>query len=481
MSGSTTSPGNASSPPFDPVPEREETPLAEEIRSRPFVLAFFAIAVGMSCAFAWWHAVFLIAVMTWLRDRRSLLILGIVGVVGILLRPEPPVLIRESRPFQGQLEVISMPAPSPLGYQMLTSGSDGRYVLRCGSDEDISFGDVVYIQGLMQPVKEYEEPAHGARAVIQMVGKPVHLKQGLFLWRWGRGMRESFDGFVSRAFSEKDAGLLNALCFSTTADLEPELRANLRRSGLSHVVAASGMHVWIAAVAVFWLLMRLPIDRRWQLFLLMFVLIVYAGAAGLRASIVRAIIMAAIALTAWLFKREPDGLSAVSAAGSASLLVDPETLLDIGFLLSYSAVLGMVLFMRAPDEKAKGWRMAWPFLKANIETSLVAGLATLPVIAYVFGEIPTAGLLANLLVVPLVLIGTVGALAGWLVGFVIPGLGVWIIQCTGLPFVRWMEYVANTLGRSEYAVVPIPWFSAYWIVVLWAVAFAIWRSKIREA
>lgn len=481
MSGSTTSPGSASSPPFDPVLEREETPLVEEIRSRPFVLAFFAIAVGMSCAFAWWHVAFLVAAAAWLRDRRSLIIIGFFGLVGIFLRPTPPDLIRETRPYKGQLEVISMPAPSPLGYQMLTSGSDGRYVLRCGAHVDISFGDVVYVQGMMQPVKEYEEPAHGARAVIQMVGKPVKLKQGLLLWRWGRSMRESFDGFVSKAFSEKDAGLLNALCFSTTADLEPELRSNLRRSGLSHVVAASGMHVWIAAAAMFWLLMRLPIDRRWQLFLLMFVLIVYAGAAGLRASIVRAIIMAAIALTAWLFRREPDGLSAISAAGSANLLVDPETLMDLGFLLSYSAVLGMVLFLKAPEERIVWWRMPWPYLKSCFQTSLVAGLATMPVIAYVFGEVPTAGLLANLLVVPLVIIGTIGALGGWLIGLIIPSLGVLIIQCTGLPFIWWMEWVANTFGRSDYAVLPTPWFSAYWVVVLWVVAIALWRSKTREA
>lgn len=421
--------------------------------------------------------------MFWLRNRRSTIVLALFAAVGFMLRPTSDAsLVLTSVPIQGVATVVSVPRPGPYGLEADIETGGNHYILRTNAKADLAWRDVVKLGGDLKPTKEYSE-SRGASGVIQMDESPVVVKKSFFLQRVARDIQQSFSIWVHQSFGSKDASMLDALCFGATADLDSTTRLNLRRAGLSHLVAASGFQVTMLALAFYWLITRFITLPRWmQLTLLILLLILYGIATGMKASVIRAIGMAVAFFPAWWVDREPDGLAALGLVGTVNLICDPRSICDVGFLLSYSAMLGLILFAPHKGKFQKSRIQQLKTYSKNLYwASLIAALATLPVVAYVFGEIPLLSLPANLLAVPLVPVATIAALGGWLIDLVFPGLGVLIVQGTSLPLVHFIMNLATFFGSGFRSTYPVPWFSPYVILLAWASVLVWWRPKLREA
>ena len=483
MNGSTTLPASGSSPESGSAISASAKILQDELRLRPTLLAFAAVAAGMASAYAWWHILLVLPLIAWLRDRRSTIVLALFAAAGLMLRPATDTsLVLTSMPVQGEATVVSVPRPGPYGVEADVEAGGKHYVLRTSAKADLAWRDVVRLSGELKPIKEYSD-ARGAMGIIQMDEPPVVIKKSFVLQRMARDIQQNFSNWVHKSFGSRDASMLDALCFGATADLDSTTRLNLRRAGLSHLVAASGFQVTMLALAFYWMITRFITLPRWMQFaLLILLLILYGIATGMKASVIRAIGMAVVFFPAWWVDREPDGLAALGLVGTVNLLFDPRSICDVGFLLSYSAMLGLILF--APH-KGKYQRSRVEQLKVHARNlfwaSLIAALATLPVVAYVFGEIPLLSLPANLLSVPLVPVATIAALVGWLLDLVIPGLGVLIVQNTSLPLVHFIMNLASFFGSGFRSTYPVPWFSPYVILLAWASVLVWWRPKLREA
>ena len=157
---------------------------------------------------------------------------------------------------------------------------------------------------------------------------------------------------------------------------------------------------------------------RWVLFLAP-LLLLYTAMTGLQPSAVRACIMGILYWTAPLIGRRPDIYTTLAMSAILILAVRPDDLTNIGFILSYVAVLGLVLlcpvflnqFLRCfrPDplklEPDPYWqnllRSAWVLFSDLLAVSLAAWLVTAPLTAWFFGSFSPIGLPANLLIVPL--------------------------------------------------------------------------------
>ncbi len=236
--------------------------------------------------------------------------------------------------------------------------------------------------------------------------------------------------FVAAAGPER-GGLLAALVLgSAVVPLPAELRADFRVAGLSHALAASGFHLSVLLGAV------LAIGRdlgRWArlglgggaiaLFLLL---------AGAQPSVVRAVLMGAIALVLLESGRRarPLGLLGLSLAGM--LLLRPAWLHDVGFQLSAAATAGLVLTAR-PLEQALAERIPgggasstaprWVgWLASALAVPVAASLWTLPLQLLHFGVVPLYAVPANLLAAPLLTPLTLGAMGLAVVAVLVPAL-----------------------------------------------------------
>jgi competence protein ComEC len=237
--------------------------------------------------------------------------------------------------------------------------------------------------------------------------------------------RAAVDALLAGRGGTPDArAVLAALTTGDTAGLTPEVRQAFSRSGLAHLLSISGLHLGLVALGLYlalrWLLVRLPrlalrLDvRRLAAALCLPALLYYVLLTGAQAPVVRAGVMVAACLVAELLRRRADTAQTLAAAALVILGLWPQALFGASFQLSFAAAAGLVwaaprlcarlgapLAPTADAPRAGPWARLRARLVQLCVVSLVAGLATAPLVAHHFGQVSWMGLLANLVAVPL--------------------------------------------------------------------------------
>lgn len=248
---------------------------------------------------------------------------------------------------------------------------------------------------------------------------------------------------LDRAVPEAARGLVEAVWLGERAALDSEQMQRFVNTGTAHILSVSGLHcglVWLSAEML--LLPLLRNRRRRGLIVLAFVL-VFVLVTGARLATLRAAFMIAVYLAADFLDREPDPPTALSVSGLIFLLAQPMHLFDAGFLLSFSSMASIQLFLD-PFTRALG-RVSYA-LRAPLAVGLAAQVLTLPFVAHYFHVLPLLGPLANLLVVPL--LGLLLWLCIFMVatGLLLPPFALIFGHAT-LPLARAIEAVTQELGH----------------------------------
>jgi competence protein ComEC len=270
---------------------------------------------------------------------------------------------------------------------------------------------------------------------------------------------EDRDGFVSRfviparrelsarlrsVVSDREARFLNGLILGERSDVPPDLRAEFITVGVMHLLAISGQQVVLVAMLLAALLRALRIPAVPRFVLLACALGYYVLLTGGSPSVTRAGIMAVVMLGGAVAQRRADIHNALGVSAAAVLLADPARLFDPGFLLSYAAVLSIVLLyplilsatpgLNAGLARVRILDLAWK----GAAVSLAAGLGTLPITAYFFGRISVVGFAANILIVPL----SSAALVLGMLALAASFLGPWIaaVYAAGAEASAWLTF-----------------------------------------
>ncbi|MCX8012623.1 MAG: DNA internalization-related competence protein ComEC/Rec2, partial [Desulfobacterota bacterium] len=216
---------------------------------------------------------------------------------------------------------------------------------------------------------------------------------------------------------------LRAVLLGERQALPEEINESFARTGTSHILAISGLHIGIVGVLAYrlfrWLLSRseyllLAINvPKLSSFLSLLPMFFYALIAGTGVSVKRAFIMAATYIVALLLNRERNLYQTISLAAFLILAFQPSALFEASFQLSFGAVFGIIFFTPKllsffnlsdyfPEKtKARWWENLNRHLIIFIAVTVSAMLATSPLTARYFHLVSPSGLLANLLMVPL--------------------------------------------------------------------------------
>ena len=210
-----------------------------------------------------------------------------------------------------------------------------------------------------------------------------------------------------------DAAVLAAITLGDRSAVTKKIREKYSLSGASHVLALSGLHLSI--LVTFLLLLLRPMQaRRWSRWLMVLLCIgltwVFVVLTGCSVSIVRSALMLSFLL---LLDLRGEGISSINnvvLAAFVVLLVSPQSLMDIGFQLSFLAVFFIIYFFPYVKEALllRAPRWCWPLL-GFLYVTFIAQIATAPVVACVFGRLPLLFLLTNLLIIPCAYVLLIGA------------------------------------------------------------------------
>lgn len=248
---------------------------------------------------------------------------------------------------------------------------------------------------------------------------------------------------LSANMREDTAEFVYAMLFGYKDVMNEGIQADFAASGTAHLLAVSGLHVVMLAATVNALFrkMRLP---AWASFpLLVAVMFGFGAICGFAPSIVRSIVMIVILELGKIVGGRYDALSSLSLAAAATLIFSPYSLFALGFLMSYAAVYGIVLFNETIERGLV--RIKCPkALAAALAVTISANIGVLPITVHTFGATSLVFLLANLMVVPLVSFAFPVFLVALAIAF-IPYMG-WVLSAVSLFFTAMILIVQACAG-----------------------------------
>lgn len=213
--------------------------------------------------------------------------------------------------------------------------------------------------------------------------------------RWRRRVEDGFAGAESGVGDSRGLALARALVLGDIGALSDSERRGFRRLGLSHLVAVSGLHLVLIATGAAWLGRALSMKPR--LLLSAGAMLAYALVVGPQPSLLRALVMAAVAHAALLLERPPSSRRGLALAAAGLVAIQPRIVDDLGFELTLAATAGLVLIQPLLAER---WRRYLGWVSGPLAASVAAELAVLPFILPRFFFLTPLAALANLGAVP---------------------------------------------------------------------------------
>lgn len=305
--------------------------------------------------------------------------------------------------------------------------------------------------------------------------------------QWSAAMGRS----IGRAVDGEVAGLLTALVTGDRSGLDEGVVSDLSRSGISHLVAVSGMHVCFL-VGLLTALTGYEPKRR--ALLCVPALIFFALAVGGAPSVLRACLLQFSLLLADLVGREGDRWSALSATLALLLLADPFSCANVGLQLSFAAVAGIGFVTPRLMELTAHLRLSAKGFWANrandllrllnglVATSLGAMAFTVPLTALHFDSVSLAAPVTNLLVLPVAPLLFAATLLTGLLGLALPGAAAalgWALSWVG----RYVLWAIHTMAALPYAAVsmeqtyyPLALLGLYALIL----TALLWRTQRRR-
>lgn len=253
-------------------------------------------------------------------------------------------------------------------------------------------------------------------------------------------LRKSIAYVYQMNLSDIDSSLLLGIVFGIKGQIPKTFNQDLQKTGLTHVIAASGMNVTMVAGFLMMLFTRL-LRRRFAIVYAIILLLIYTVFSGLQSSIIRATLMGICAFSAQALGKQYFGFYGLVLTSFVMLLYNPGYIFDVGFQLSILATLGILTINPLVSRVS--------FITEDIATTFSAQLATMPILVSVFGQYSLLSILTNALVlwtIPLLMI--VGGLAA-AIGIIFPVLGGWIVYLA-IPLLWYFEAIV-----SFFAVIPI--------------------------
>lgn len=397
------------------------------------------------------------------------------------------------------------PGDVPIGTNLLVYALPPDDLVTQRSRPFLRYGDTLRLSGSLerpQPIGDFD---YAAWLESQQIAGVMWARQ-VELVSTGDGskpasalhrIRTELADAIGKGIPSPQSGLAQALLLGIRTELPHEVKQSFRTAGMSHLLAISGLHVGIV-MALTLAAASSVTGRNSPVAIAVSLLVVWAYAvlSGLDPPVVRAAIMGSLFLGQGLLGRGLRGLTPLLLAAAAMVVVNPSLLSGLSFQLSFTAMAGVVLGMpiiaaltaavSAPLSASGSWIANWSqyalsLLIASVIVSTTTTLATLPLVAWHFSEIPLMSIPATVLAMPAMPAALLGAMATALAGLLTASLAVALGTLAWAPL-AWLTWVANAMPPL---LLSAPWLTpevmAIWLGALALLAVLASSRRMRRA
>ena len=371
-----------------------------------------------------------LALLLWKHEHLQSIAIAVCFVVlGWLLMERQKASLMASWP-EGEVSyevvVISEPIEKPktMAVDVLLAASGRKlkcYLYKDDRSRRLRIGDGLHIQSRIEPNSEWRRGSFDYRRYLEIHGFTG--RAFVASWKWQKArvslaqlsrlerMRLTFLKFRSRLLekistSDADAeayAVVAAMALGDKSALTQDLKDVYSVTGASHVLALSGLHLGI----IYTLLSLFVYRRRWQMLSQIIIILsvwAFVFLVGMSTSVVRSAMMLSVYALLSLGHRDRMSVNTLAFTAIVMLMISPLSLFDIGFQMSYIAVLSILLFVPLMEsvftERYLMSHCVVRWLWGMVAVSLSAQIGTAPLIAYYFGRFSCYFLLTNFIVIP---------------------------------------------------------------------------------
>ena len=340
-----------------------------------------------------------------------------------------------------------------------------------GNHRDLKTGQIIRVNGTIEPLEPQRNPGdfnlkawrerngyHGVfraykNANVVLLKSKIPIKHGFY-----NLLQRKIDSLYPQ-----QATLVQALILGFRRDMNNKFYDALRRTGLAHLVALSGLHVGFLLAMILGVAMMLRLGYDARMIFCMVGLLFYIMLIPPRASTMRAVVMAWLFLSAPLLKRWSPALNTLAVSALIILIIRPDDLFDAGFQLSYAAVGGIFLFQNKMQEfsrnrvthEGKIGRTIRKWLIMPLFISFSASALVMPLTAQHFHAMALGGPVFNLFGILLMQFIFMGAWLSLMMGLIFHPLGALVA-----------ETVKLLMGILESSTIFVSHFAPLWEVRL---------------
>lgn len=376
----------------------------------------------------------------------------------------------------------------------ITKGKIIVYFAKDSFSKRLRYGDKIIIGKGLKNIKNSGNPAgfnYVRYMAFQQIFQQCYLKKGdwIFLQNIsGNPFKKAL--FDTRDFvigiidsyipGENESALAKALLIGYRVDLDKDLVQAYSNAGVVHLIAISGLHLALIYGLLLWVTLRIPLLKKEKISRIAVILLslwFFAFLTGASPSVMRAAVMFSFISVGSIFQKRSSVYNSLCASALFLLCFDPYLLWNVGFQLSYLAVVGIVALQKSIYN--------WLYFKNKIldytwklaSVSIAAQVFTIPLCFYCFHQLPLLFLIANIIVIPLATI----ALWGCIVLIAVSPLGILPVYFGKL--VGIFLYAMNYSVRSVNALPFLLWNNVYIsvsetiLLYLVFISFSVWLFK----
>jgi competence protein ComEC len=481
-----------------------------------FIISFiFGIVFEQVFHFGWTVAllIFLVSLALFLSSRfvKLFLIIGIALSLGILrmgfidISPDQDLVKSIGQKISSTATIVEEPDVRDVSvrYIVKIASSTSLVLLVADRFPEFKYGDQILVSGNLDLPKNFQsdnglefdyvnylakDQIHFLiyQPKIEKIGPPAG-GVGNSIISFLYNLKNIFIEKIGKVVPEPNSSFLAGVIFGAKQSLGTELLDDFKKVGLIHIVVLSGYNITIIAVGIFYLLAYFG-KRNLSFILSLIFISLFAIMVGLTATVVRACIMAFIAILARFLGRPTDALRWLFIAGFLMLIWNPLLLFyDPSFQLSFMATLGLILFSQfifnfISNHKLQKFIPTKFGIREIVASTFAVQLFVLPLLVKMSGFISLISFLINPIILPLVpWVMALGSIAGAL--GIIPFVGGII----SWPFGVFAYFISQIIISATEFCASIPFVTfqtgaiSFWIILIWYIfyGFVFWKIKTK--
>jgi len=354
------------------------------------------------------------------------------------------------------------------------------------------YGDQLEVEGELETPPEFESFSYkdylACQGVYSLLRYPEirRLAQGkgtpFFAALYA--LKDRAQATIRALLPEPEAFLLSGILLGRDSEIPKDLWNAFNRTQTTHIIVISGFNIAIVAGLLSYIGQRI-LGRNRSLYFALSGIVLYTLFVGADPPVVRAAIMGGLYIIAIHLGRQAHALISLVVAAFLMTLLNPFTLWDLGFQLSFAATLGLILFVPS----WQGWlvsrldSLSWGVLSSGLKVlgesiivTLAAQIWVLPIILHNFRLFSFVSLLSNALIVPAQAGVMILGGAATILGLIFQPLGQVVAWAAWL-FLRWTTFIVQLTARWPWAAVDIEGFSLGLAMLFYGVLLAFWMVR----